>query len=90
MPLVNILFGILLSTLYGAAFHLWRGGSGRRLALYLALSWTGFWVGQYLASTLDLTFANVGPLYVGMATLGSLAALSGGYVFIYFRELNEG
>jgi hypothetical protein len=90
MPLINIIFGVLLSTVYGAAFHLWRGGNGLRLALYIGLSWAGFWGGQYLAANLGWTFASVGPLYVGMATVGSLAALFGGYAFFHSRETREG
>ena len=90
MPFANILFGVALSTLYGAAFHFWRGGSVRRLLLYIALAWVGFWAGQYLATTLDLTFASVGPLYVGMATLGSLVALFAGYAVVYFQGQRAG
>jgi hypothetical protein len=90
MPFINILFGVVLSTLYGAAFHLWRGGSGRLLAAYIGLSWLGFWAGQYIGQTLGWTFGSVGPLYVGMATLGSLAALIGCYAVIYLRQLGEG
>jgi hypothetical protein len=90
MPIINILFGVLLSTAYGAAFHFWRGGSAARLALYIALSWIGFWLGQYVAMNLGWTFASVGPLYVGMATIGSAVALFGGYAFFYFREAREG
>jgi hypothetical protein len=52
MSLPSILFGVLLSTLYGAAFHLWRGGGLGRLVLYLVLGWIGFWAGQILASSL--------------------------------------
>ena len=89
MPPINILFGILLSTLYGAAFHFWRGGSTRQLALYLGLSWAGFWLGHYVGQRLGWSFAQVGPLYAGMATLGSLAALFGYYGVIYLRELRE-
>jgi len=89
MPFLNLLFGLILSTLYGAAFHYWRGGSSKRLALYIGLSWVGFWVGNYLGETLGLSFAQVGPLYAGMATLGSAVALFGGYAVIYLRELRE-
>ena len=90
MPFINILFGIVLSTLYGAAFHFWRGGNGRMLALYIGVSWAGFWVGQYLGQSLGWTFGSVGPLYAGMATLGSLAALFGLYAVNYLRDLREG
>jgi hypothetical protein len=90
MPFINILFGVILSTLYGAAFHFWRGGSTRRLALYLGLSWAGFWLGHYVGQLMGWSFGQVGPLYVGMATLGSLAALFGAYGVFYFREMGEG
>ena len=90
LPFINILFGVILSTLYGAAFHFWRGGSIRRLALYLALSWAGFWAGHYVGQLMDWSFGQVGPLYVGMATLGSLAGLFGAYGVFYFREMREG
>jgi hypothetical protein len=89
MPFINLLFGLILSTFYGAAFHYWRGGSSKRLALYIGLSWVGFWVGHYLGQTLGLSFAQVGPLYAGMATLGSAVALFSGYAVIYLRELRE-
>jgi len=36
MTLPAFLLGFVLSTLYGAAFHLWRGGSIGRLFFYLA------------------------------------------------------
>jgi len=89
MPFINILFGLFLSTLYGAAFHFWRGGDGRRLALYIGLSWAGFWAGHYVGQSLGLSFAQVGPLYAGMATLGSAVALFAGYGIIYLRDLRE-
>lgn len=79
MSLPSILFGLLLSTLYGAAFHLWRGGGLGRLLLYLILGWTGFWVGQFIASKLGWTFASLGPLNLGMATITSFTFLAIGY-----------
>jgi hypothetical protein len=79
MSLPSILFGLLLSTLYGAAFHLWRGGSLGRLLLYMILGWAGFWSGQFLASRLDWTFGSLGPLHLGMATFVSAVFLAVGY-----------
>ena len=79
MSLPSILFGVLISTLFGAAFHVWRGGSLGRLLLYLVLGWIGFWAGQFLASRLGWTFASLGPLHLGFATLSSLALLAIGY-----------
>jgi len=79
MTLPAALLGILISTLYAAVFHFWRGGGFGRLILYLILGWTGFWVGQAAATQLDWTFASVGPLRLGAATLSSLLFLGVGY-----------
>jgi hypothetical protein len=79
MTLPAFLLGFVLSTLYGAGFHLWRGGSIGRLFFYLALSWAGFWIGQFLAAQLGWSFLSIGPLYLGMATLLSVVFLFAGY-----------
>ena len=79
MTLPSILLGVTLSTLYGAAFHLLRGGSLGRLALYLALAWVGFWGGHIFARWMGWSFVPVGALEAGFATLGSLLFLGLGY-----------
>jgi uncharacterized membrane protein YfcA len=79
MTLPTLLFGILISTLYGAAFHLWKGGSLWRLALYLILGWVGFWLGQLLATQLGWNFGSVGQLHLGLATLFSAVFLFAGH-----------
>jgi hypothetical protein len=78
MPLPTILFGILLSSAYGAAYHLWRGGSLRRLALFLVLGWAGFWGGEWAGWSLGWDFASVGTLHAGAGTLGALVLLLAG------------
>jgi uncharacterized membrane protein YeaQ/YmgE (transglycosylase-associated protein family) len=79
MTIPALLFGIFLSTLYGAAFHFWRGGDKKRLILYILLAWVGFWLGQMLGTKLGWSFAEVGPLNLGMATLGAVIFLAAGY-----------
>ena len=79
MTLLAVLFGLLISTLYGVVFHLWRGGRAGRLALYLILGWAGFWLGQLIATQLGWTFASLGTLHLGMATFVSAIFLFGGY-----------
>jgi len=64
-----LLLGFFLSTLYGALFHLWRGGGAGRLLLYLFLAWLGFWAGHWIAAQLDLALLKIGPLYAGPASL---------------------
>jgi hypothetical protein len=78
MTLPAILFGIVLSSVYGAAFHFWKGGSIGKMFLFLALSWVGFWIGHITGAALGWTFASIGPLHGGMATLGSALFLFGG------------
>ena len=75
MTLPHLLFGFLLSSAYGAAFHLWRGGNAGRLLLDLFLSWIGFVAGQVLGDWLGLNFDLLGPLHLGLATVGSLLFL---------------
>ena len=75
MTLPALFFGLLLSSLYGAAFHLWKGGSLKKLLLFLILAWMGFWAGHLLAARLGWTFFALGPVNTGMATLGSVLVL---------------
>ncbi len=75
MTFPAIIFGIVLSTIYGTAFHFWKGGSLGRLFLYILISWLGFWIGHIVGSALGWTFAAAGPIDAGMATLGSFAFL---------------
>ena len=79
MNIPIILFGIVLSTLYGAAFHVWRGGSIGRLILYLILGWLGFWIGHLVGNLLGWEFGSIGQLRLGTATLTALLFLSVGY-----------
>jgi hypothetical protein len=79
MTLPSIILGFFISSLYGAIFHLWRGGDGGKLLLYLIFSWIGFWLGQIVGDTFDFTIGALGPLYLGPATLGSLVILGIGY-----------
>jgi hypothetical protein len=79
MSLPTILFGLLISTLYGAVFHLWKDGGLGRLFLYLILGWAGFWLGQFLAARMGWTFASLGSLHLGLATAGSALFLAVGY-----------
>ncbi|KAA3648650.1 MAG: hypothetical protein DWQ07_00185 [Chloroflexi bacterium] len=79
MTLPAFIFGFLISTLIGAAFHLILGGGAGRLLLYLILGWTGFWIGHYVANLISFRFAAVGPMNLGLAVVGSLLFLGVGY-----------
>lgn len=75
MTVATILLGIVLATLYGAAFHLWRGGNLFRLLIYIPASLAGFLIGHTIGNHLEWKFAVVGTLNAGMGTLGSLVNL---------------
>jgi hypothetical protein len=79
MHLPALFFGFILSTLFGAGFHLLLDGGLGRLILFLLAAWAGFWAGQYLADRLEWIFFSLGPLHLGMATLGSVIFLAGSY-----------
>ena len=79
MSIPTLLLGLVLSTLYGALFHLWRGGHAGRLLLYLILAWIGFWIGQLLGNLINLTFDTLGQLHIVSASLGSIGFLVVGY-----------
>lgn len=78
MTFPALLFGIVLSSAYGSAFHFWKGGSLKRLLLYVLLAWLGFWLGHAAGASLGWDFAAVGPVNIGTATLGSAIFLFGG------------
>ena len=75
MTFPAILFGIVLSTIYASAFHFWKGGSLGKLLIYIIISWLGFWIGQLVGSRIGWSFWTIGPINMGMATLGSLIFL---------------
>jgi len=79
MTVPALLFGILVSTLMGAALHLLAGGSLWRLGAFILVAWVGFWAGHVLGGNLGWTFLGVGPLNLGAALLGGLVALLIGY-----------
>lgn len=88
MTIPSLILGVLVSTLYGAVFHLWRGGGAGRLLLYLLLGWAGFWSGHLLASSLGWTFDSLGALHLGTASITSLIFLLIGY-WLSLVEVNK-
>jgi hypothetical protein len=79
MTIPALLFGFILATLYGVLFHLWRGGGLLRLFLFIVLSWSGFWIGNAVASHYHIAFAQIGPLNAGLASFTSGVCLLLGY-----------
>ena len=79
MTLPSFALGAILASILGTVFHLWRGGSGTSLLLYLVLAWVGFWGGHWIAGQLGWNIFVIGPLNLAFAILGSWLVLSLGH-----------
>lgn len=79
MNLPALLLGTLIASLCGAGFHLWRGGSAGFLLLYLVSAWLGFWIGHAVGNAAGWHFASLGVIRLGMALIGTVVFLAGGY-----------
>lgn len=86
MTIPSLVFGLLVSSLMGAMFHLWRGGNLGRLILYLILAWVGFWGGHFLGNSMGWTFGSIGPLRFGPALIGGVITLGVGYWLSLVRD----
>ena len=75
----SIVLGFLLSTAYGALFHLLIGGPLRRLILYILASWVGFIIGHFLGGMLQLDWFKLGPLNLLSASIVSWITILGSW-----------
>jgi hypothetical protein len=78
MTLPTLLFGLLVALLYGALYHLLRGGGFWRLLLFFSLSVAGFILGHWIGIWRQWTFIPLGALNLGLSTLGSFMLLAVG------------
>ncbi len=90
MTLPSLILGVIFSTLYGAIFHLVKGGNLSKLLLDIILSWLGFWTGHFLAEKLGWTFLSIGPLHLGLATIMSFIFILIGYWLSLLPKKPEG
>lgn len=75
MTLPTLLFALLVALLYGALYHLLRGGGFWRLLLYLGLSILGFVAGHLVGLWRGWAFLPLGSLNLGMSSIGSILIL---------------
>jgi len=76
MTLPTLFFALLIALLYGALYHLLRGGGFWRLLLYLGLSIFGFAVGHFVGLWRGWMFIPLGSLNIGLSSIGSLIILA--------------
>jgi uncharacterized membrane protein YjjP (DUF1212 family) len=68
---VGVVFGFLLATVYGAAFHLLFGGPALHVLLYLLLAWVGFLVGHFVGQLIGFNLFVVGTMQLLTASIGA-------------------
>ena len=78
MTIPSLVFALIIASLYGALYHLIRGGGLGRLLLFLIFGWAGFAAGHLVGTWQEWILLPVGELNLGMSTLGSLIFLIGG------------
>ena len=71
----GIIFGFLIATAYGAAFHLIVGGPARHIGLYLFVAWVGFTVGHFVGDYLNIELLRLGVVHLFPASLGAWIGL---------------
>lgn len=71
----SFLFGTVIAILLGAIYHLWQGGNLKVLLLAELASILGFWFGHFLGFVFGWEVANLGPIYIVQAMIGSTLAL---------------
>jgi hypothetical protein len=75
MTIPSLLVALLFILLYGAIYHLLRGGGMGRLLLYFGLSALGFGAGHLLSLWLNWDFFPMGQINLGLSSVGSLVIL---------------
>ncbi len=75
MTMPSFLLAFVIASLYGALFHLWRGGGPGRILFYLVLSWLGFLGGYFLGVWQGWVLLLVGSLDAGTGSIGALISL---------------
>ena len=79
MTLAAFFLGILIASIFGCAFHFWRGGGLQWLILFNIFAWIGFWAGHLIGKLVNFNFIQLGPINLGPAILGTLIILFLGY-----------
>ena len=71
----GLVLGFLLSTIYGAVFHLILGGPPRNHLLYVVASWLGFTAGHFVGDLRGIEILKLGAIHLLAASIGSWLVL---------------
>ena len=69
MTFPAFVLGCLIASIFGCAFHFWKGGRLGKLLLYNIFAWVGFWVGYLAGILMGWKFIMLGPLNLGISIL---------------------
>ena len=64
MTLASIFLGTVIASIFGCAFHFWRGGGLKWLVLFNFFAWIGFWAGHLLGSLFNIRFFMLEHLFI--------------------------
>lgn len=71
----SFVLGALLSVGYASLYHVWNGQNLFSLGVYLFAAGSGFALGQVVGSVTQLSFLQVGQIYVLEASVVAWLAL---------------
>ncbi len=75
MTLHGFLLGLTIASACAFLFHILRGGRLKRLALYLASAWIGFFSGHLLSELINWQLLSLGSINLFPALLGTILSL---------------
>lgn len=80
MPGPTLTYAFILSTLYGAGFHLIFGGGALRLVVFLFAGWLGFALGHIGGMVMRVQIFQMGAIQFLTASIGAILALFIGHL----------
>ncbi|MEE8122073.1 MAG: hypothetical protein V3T55_11115 [Anaerolineales bacterium] len=75
MTLHGFFLGLTIASACAFLFHILRGGSIKRLVLFLASAWIGFFSGHVLSELINWQLLRLGSINLFPALLGTIMSL---------------
>ena len=75
MTLHGFILGLTIASACAFLFHILRGGSLKRLTIYLVSAWIGFFSGHLLGELINLQLLRLGSINLFPALLGTVLSL---------------
>ncbi len=75
VTLNGFILGLTIASACAFLFHILRGGSLKRLAIYLVSAWIGFFSGHLLGELINWQLLRLGSINLFPALLGTLLSL---------------